>query len=488
MDLSQLSDKTIKELSSLDEERSQVAMKVINSARKYGINPEFVLPMVKIESGFKPSVVSEAGAIGPMQLLPKTAKDLKVDPNDVDQNIDGGMRFLKSLIDNKKFESDPEKIFAAYNAGPNHKFFETQNMADLKDETVGHVVKILNEFGKKSPPMTLSSSELEVAPSEPEVTPSEPIKLSGDESPYGSDIVPTWDQNKEEQEARRTVSGALGAAAGTTLGTVYAAKAPVVRMAQRVGLLPGGKPIAPAEAAQLVEKAMTPQSVVRQPAHGGEAWQKGLTGISTPGAQMNKKSLDLAQGMQEAVGIHGVPGFTGGTITEGGLILSPSDVQAIQAKQAAAPIPRVPQPGIISTVASKILGSSPVKGGLVGLNLGYGGQDISNRLANKDYTGAGISGAGLVGDVASLAPTATKLGARVAPLGGALSASADAARRAHDRDYIGALTSAVGAVGPYVAPFALGPEVGIPVGIGLALGSPIANEVKDYIQRKMAGE
>jgi hypothetical protein len=45
------------------------------------------------------------------------------------------------------------------------------------------------------------------------------------------------------------------------------------------------------------------------------------------------------------------------------------------------------------------------------------------------------------------------------------------------------LTSGVGAVAPYVAPFMFGPQVGIPVGVATAVGAPFANELKDYLQR-----
>ena len=131
----------------------------------------------------------------------------------------------------------------------------------------------------------------------------------------------------------------MGAALGAGAGSVYTAKAPIFRMAQRVGLLPGGKPITPVEAESLARQVMSPapqpESVVRKP-HGGENWQKSLTGISTPGAQMDKASLDLAKGMQGAVGIQGAPGFTGGTITPGGIILSPQDASVVQAQQATA--------------------------------------------------------------------------------------------------------------------------------------------------------
>ena len=173
------------------------------------------------------------------------------------------------------------------------------------------------------------------------------------------------------------------------------------------------------------------------------------------------------------------------SITEGGVILSPQDAAAIQAKQQAF-APRVRQPSVFSKVPAAIFRSSPVKAGMVGFGVGYGAQDTLSKARAGDTGGAAVSGTGVLGDIMALAPTATRIGAKVAPLGGALSSSAEATRRLQDKDYVGALTAALGAAGPYIAPWAFGPEVGIPVGVGLALGSPMANELKDYIKRKMA--
>jgi hypothetical protein len=55
----------------------------------------------------------------------------------------------------------------------------------------------------------------------------------------------------------------------------------------------------------------------------------------------------------------------------------------------------------------------------------------------------------------------------------------EAIERAQNKDYTGGLTSMAGAIGPYVAPMLLGPEVGIPVGLGMAVGAPITNYIKD---------
>jgi hypothetical protein len=86
------------------------------AAQKAGVDPALVLRQMNVESGANPSARSPKGALGPMQLMPGTAKQLGVDPSDPYQNIDGGVRYLKQQMD--AFGGDTEKALAAYNAGP----------------------------------------------------------------------------------------------------------------------------------------------------------------------------------------------------------------------------------------------------------------------------------------------------------------------------------------------------------------------------------
>jgi len=85
------------------------------AAEKNGLSPELLKAVIQVESGFRQSAVSRAGAIGLMQLMPATAKALGVDPWDPIQNIEGGARYLKQQLD--RFGT-LEKALAAYNAGP----------------------------------------------------------------------------------------------------------------------------------------------------------------------------------------------------------------------------------------------------------------------------------------------------------------------------------------------------------------------------------
>jgi hypothetical protein len=89
------------------------------AAKKYLLPDSFVRSVMKAESAFQPNAVSPKGAIGLMQLMPDTARELGVDPRDPDQNADGGAQYLRALL--AKYEGDPDQVLlalAAYNAGP----------------------------------------------------------------------------------------------------------------------------------------------------------------------------------------------------------------------------------------------------------------------------------------------------------------------------------------------------------------------------------
>jgi hypothetical protein len=89
---------------------------IAEAAAKYGVKFSLVKAVVAIESGFRPAVTSRAGAMGLMQLMPGTAKELGVvDATDPRENIHGGTRYLAALL---KHFKDEELAVAAYNAGP----------------------------------------------------------------------------------------------------------------------------------------------------------------------------------------------------------------------------------------------------------------------------------------------------------------------------------------------------------------------------------
>lgn len=82
-----------------------------------GLDPRLVRAVVQVESGYNPAAVSNKGAMGLMQLMPATARDLEVtSPFEPEENLRGGTEYLRSLL--ARFGGDAQLALAAYNAGP----------------------------------------------------------------------------------------------------------------------------------------------------------------------------------------------------------------------------------------------------------------------------------------------------------------------------------------------------------------------------------
>lgn len=92
------------------------AAKVHELAERFDLSPALIEALVWQESRWRTRAVSPAGARGLAQLMPGTARELGVNPDDPFANLEGGARYLRQQLD--RFDGDVEKALAAYNAGP----------------------------------------------------------------------------------------------------------------------------------------------------------------------------------------------------------------------------------------------------------------------------------------------------------------------------------------------------------------------------------
>lgn len=105
-----------KVLSNMPLADAKLSTLIESAARKYKVDPKLVAAVAEVESNGRQEAVSSVGAIGVMQLMPDTAASLGVDPYDKQQNIEGGAKYLRQMLDT--FGGDLKKAVAAYNAGP----------------------------------------------------------------------------------------------------------------------------------------------------------------------------------------------------------------------------------------------------------------------------------------------------------------------------------------------------------------------------------
>ncbi len=89
---------------------------VESAAQKAELPPAIVHAVARAESGYRQNAISPKGAIGVMQLMPGTAKDLNADPYDPEQNTRAGAQYLRDML--VRYDGDVAKALAAYNAGP----------------------------------------------------------------------------------------------------------------------------------------------------------------------------------------------------------------------------------------------------------------------------------------------------------------------------------------------------------------------------------
>ena len=134
------------------------AREILEAAERYGVPDRLISAVIRTESAFNPLAVSRKGARGLMQLMPGTASLLGVrDSFDPRQNIDGGVRHLRTLIE--RFGDDLSLALAAYNAG--ERAVVSHGGVPPYPETRNYVTRVLGLFGAASPaPLPKEPQEL----------------------------------------------------------------------------------------------------------------------------------------------------------------------------------------------------------------------------------------------------------------------------------------------------------------------------------------
>jgi soluble lytic murein transglycosylase-like protein len=115
------------------------------AAATHGLLPEFVRSVAAVESAYRTDAVSPKGAIGLMQLMPGTAKELGANPHVPAENAEAGTRYLKQLLLKYQNSADPVRMaLAAYNAGPGA--VDRYGRIPPYRETQAYVEKVLRKY------------------------------------------------------------------------------------------------------------------------------------------------------------------------------------------------------------------------------------------------------------------------------------------------------------------------------------------------------
>jgi hypothetical protein len=371
----------------LNDDQLRIVDKIEAEAARQGIDPRLALAVANIETGGKylhkvgnKVLTSPKGALGVMQLLPTTAKSLGVDPLDEDQNIQGGITYLKQHYNTFK---DPYKAAAAYNAGPGTKFLKTGEFKDLPEETLLYLDKLEklypeSEVGKAPAEVVEKTAEevSEEAPAEsvlPEVSTTLPPSLS--EAP------------SEPPPIDPKTGKLVGATAGAVAGTLETG----------VNYLTGRRQRLAEEARRLAEAAdlRSPGEKYKTKTGFGKGEGYTVREVSDEFKQARERAAARGKVSSKIQELHGVDAVKKGLLSIEGWAREQQMLKELADKM------RLKQ---VAEATSKTLGKIPFGSTLAGLGAGIDVAEAAKRYQEGDIGGAAISGVSALGQAGMLAP------------------------------------------------------------------------------------
>lgn len=451
----------------LDENQRRVALKILEMAPKYQVNPDFALAVAMAENMFKDRQSSK-GAIGPMQLMPDTAKGLNVDPYDEDQNIEGGLRLIRQLTGEKQVGIDPIRVLAGYHSGPNLNFFKSNNPDDLGPNALSYIDRVATFAGGQLPPVLLSE-EAASSMQSPEAQ----------EAPEGNGTVEVSDEDMSKQAADKRMQAmqALGAGAGAAASTVMDTTGRIGsgltnKLAERVAQQMAGK--APTGALPTPPSAPTgaptsqPSAQSTRIMQGGQGDPLGTTGrarqegYNTETARRAAVANEMkAVNPQARQILANAPGMTS---TPSGVLYPSTEMRPTLGPRGQRTPPMAPDIGNVRPGGPSMGPAMPPPAGALPVqkpSMARQAIDMGRRAMNIPIIGPAATGA----------------------LGGfgAATEAADASERYQRGDVLGAGISGIGALGSAAA--VIPHPMTRVVGGGLAMAAPMANMIVDYMRQ-----
>jgi len=388
------------DLEKLNESQRRIADKVIKAAEQEGVDPQLALAVAQVESGFSQAAKSPAGAIGVMQLMPATAKGLGVNPKKMDDNIRGGVMYLKEMLDFTG--GDVRKALVGYNGGPKLAKMDNPPNMDYADQ-----VNSVYPFDAVGQARRLKQQLEGGATAQPSQEGEPPESEAVAEARRLAQQIDQMQINQPDDPAiGRAMSAAAGAPAGALLSGIGA---DVKRGMQQRRF----------DAFQEAQKAARDQNLARV-ADGmtsGAKWGSKVTGYVKPGVEtVSEAATDYRRAMPQGkisgrmAKLYGIPGPDEPAQLSQRLIDRAKNAPVMGEPRQGLPVERAARPS--GRMAGMLKGTA--MGALGGAGAGYSAYDAYDRYMQGDYPGAALSAIGALGGAASLIPTPVTRGVGLA--------------------------------------------------------------------------